>query len=62
MAETSPALTNDAIRRQVLLEGVKEDVIGMQQTKYLGMRVAEMTKVIKAGFEKADTVWPYKGI
>jgi len=25
MAETSPALTNDAIRRQVLLEGVKED-------------------------------------
>jgi len=26
MAETSPALTNDAIRRQVLLEGVKEDI------------------------------------
>ena len=26
MAETSPTLTNDAIRRQVLLEGVKEDV------------------------------------
>ena len=25
MAETSPALTNDAIRRQVLLEGVKEN-------------------------------------
>ena len=26
MAETSPVLTNDAIRRQVLLEGVKEDL------------------------------------
>lgn len=34
----------------------------MQQTKYLGMRVAEMTKVIKAGYETADTVWPYKVI
>jgi len=28
----------------------------------LGMRVAEMTKVIKAGYETAETVWPYKGI
>ena len=44
------------------LKGVKEDVIGIQQTKYLGMRVAEMTKVIKAGYEKADTVWPYRGV
>ncbi|MBW2678071.1 MAG: flavodoxin family protein [Deltaproteobacteria bacterium] len=44
------------------LEGVKQDVIGMQQSAYLGKRVAEMAKVVRAGFENVETVWPYKGI
>ena len=44
------------------LEGVKEDVIGLEAARLLGKRVAELTKVIKAGFQEVKTVWPYKGV
>ena len=43
------------------LRGAEEDVIGMRQSRFLGKRVAEMTKVVKAGFEQVETFWPYKG-
>jgi multimeric flavodoxin WrbA len=44
------------------LRGAEEDTIGMRQSRFLGQRVAEMTKVVKAGFEHVETVWPYKGV
>jgi multimeric flavodoxin WrbA len=44
------------------LKAAEEDVVGMQQSRFLGRRVAEMTKVVKAGFEHVgETVWPYQG-
>jgi multimeric flavodoxin WrbA len=44
------------------LKAVSQDVIGIDACKYLGKRVAEMTKVVKAGFQQVKTVWPYKGL
>jgi len=46
------------------LTAVRQDVIAMGVTKFLGKRVAEMAKVIKAGFtlcnpENGETEWPY---
>lgn len=42
---------------------VRQDTVGLETCKYLGLRVAEMTQVIKAGFSSKDvrTHWPYKG-
>jgi len=42
-------------------QGIRQDEQGMQATRQVGWRVAEMAKVIKAGFqglEKEDTRWP----
>ena len=44
------------------LKAVEQDVIGLDACKYLGQRVAEMAKVVKAGFNEVKTVWPYKGV
>ena len=46
------------------LSAVTQDFIAMEAGRLLGLRVAEMSKVIKAGFssKKIKTYWPYKGI
>jgi len=46
------------------LTAVKQDVLALAAARNLGKRVAEMTKVIKAGFtlvnpENGETEWPY---
>jgi len=43
-------------------DAVKDDYIGMRQVRFLGKRTAEMTLVVKAGFEHTKTVWPYRGL
>lgn len=45
------------------LTAVSQDTIGLETCKYLGLRVAEMTQVVKAGFSSEDVKihWPYKG-
>lgn len=45
------------------ITAVTQDTIGLETCKYLGLRVAEMTKVVKAGFSSKEfkTHWPYKG-
>jgi len=42
------------------LSAVKQDIVGMTAARFLGKRVAEMAKVIKAGFAqvKGETAWP----
>jgi hypothetical protein len=45
------------------LSAVKQDEIGMYAAKCVGWRVAEVTKVIKAGFahvSKEELKWPVK--
>jgi multimeric flavodoxin WrbA len=44
------------------LSAVKQDTIGIEACKYLGIRVAEMAKVVKAGFTQVKTHWPYKAL
>jgi len=43
---------------------VSQDTMGLRACNYLGLRVAEMTQVVKAGFSSKDvkTRWPYKGV
>jgi multimeric flavodoxin WrbA len=41
------------------LTAVKQDSVGLEACKYLGLRVAEMAKVVKAGFKQVKTKWPY---
>jgi len=43
-----------------VLEAVKQDYIGMKAANLLGKRVAEISKVIKAGFDvmEGKTIWP----
>jgi hypothetical protein len=40
---------------------VRQDDIGLRAAQNLGKRVAEMAKIIKAGFAQKDmrTAWPY---
>jgi len=42
------------------LTAVKQDIVGMRATRFLGKRVAEIAKVIKAGFAQVEgeTAWP----
>ncbi len=44
------------------MRAVEQDVIGLDASRYLGQRVAEMAKVVKAGFNQVQTVWPYSGV
>jgi multimeric flavodoxin WrbA len=45
------------------ITAVSQDTIGLETCRYLGLRVAEMTQVVKAGFSSEDvkTHWPYQG-
>jgi len=45
------------------LTAVNQDDVGLGTCKYLGLRVAEMAHVVKAGFSSKNvkTYWPYKG-
>lgn len=52
----------DAYNTPEELEAVKHDSLGMQACRKIGKRVAELTKVIKAGYgalPREQTYWPY---
>lgn len=48
--------------KQLSMRAVEQDVIGLEACTYLGQRVAEMAKVVKAGFAQVKTAWPYEGL
>ena len=52
----------DAVCTPEELTAVKYDKLGLQSCRRIGKRVAEMTKVVKAGFgtlPREQTYWPY---